>query len=277
MWNFFYWNPSPAVFSWNLPFVGRPILWYAVLVALGFFIASLLFLYLLRQDGDLRVRLYAKEIASDATFYLILGSILGARLFHLIFYENRAIWSSDPLLVFKVWEGGLASHGGVMGLLVSLFFLQRRYPFVSWFHLLDQLAIPAGVAAAFIRLGNFFNQEILGTYSELPWAVVFGAPIDGSMPIPRHPVQLYEAAFYLFVFFLLWFLRSALGLRKEGRIAGLALLLIFVFRYLIEFYKEEQSCWMLDPSCKMGQWLTFPLIGMGLWLILRRGKGCRLS
>ncbi len=262
---FFYWDPSRAVVPWNIPLLNRPILWYGFLFALGFLCAYGIVLHLLRQEKS---KVEAKKIADSLTFYVIMGTVIGARLFDVIFYENLDVIVHDPLSIFRVWEGGLASHGGALGIVVALILFQKRHKFCSWYRLLDLLALVAGLAGFFIRLGNFFNQEILGKPTDLPWAVTFGHPADGSFPVPRHPVQLYEAFFYLGVFILLWFLR---GRWKEGRTCGLFLVLVFTFRFFIEFLKEEQSWLFLESPfpLTMGQLLSIPFIIWGLWLLLR--------
>jgi len=132
------------------------------------------------------------------------------------------------------------------------------------------MSIPSALIAVCIRIGNFFNQEILGVPSNVPWAVIFGHPADGSKPVPRHPVQLYEAFFYLAVFGVLWLLRKKWSSWREGQLAGLFLSVIFSFRFLIEFFKEEQSWWLYGSPITMGQLLSLPFIAFGFYLFLRR-------
>jgi prolipoprotein diacylglyceryl transferase len=268
--NYLYWDPSKALIPWNLPILDRPLLWYGFLFALGFLLAYGILLILLRHETAKEVRANAKKIADNLTFYGILGTVIGARLFDVLFYENWNAILRDPWSVFKVWEGGLASHGGVFGILIALALFQKRHRFCSWVHLLDLLVLPAGIIAFFIRIGNFINQEILGKPTDMPWAVIFGHPADGSFPVPRHPVQLYEAFYYLAVFGILWFFRKRWSSWKEGRLAGLFLVVIFTFRLFIEFFKEEQSWWLYGSSATMGQLLSVPLIALGLYLMFRR-------
>jgi prolipoprotein diacylglyceryltransferase len=135
--------------------------------------------------------------------------------------------------------------------------------------------LPAAGAAFFIRIGNFINQEILGTPTTVPWAVVFGHPADGRASLPRHPVQLYEALFYLAMFVFLMVSRKKWRKWKEGRALGLFLALIFGFRFYIEFFKEEQSWHLAGSYLTMGQWLSIPFFLVGLILFLRR-KGSKI-
>lgn len=270
MLSYFYWDPSPSIFSWNIPILGRPVLWYGLFFALGIFLAYLSFVYLLKHEKSKAVRDHARGIADKLSTYLLIGILLGARLFDILFYENLSSFYKDPLFVFRIWEGGLSSHGAVIGLIVAALLFQRKYQHFSTLHLLDLLSIVAGIAAACIRVGNFFNQEILGTPSQLPWAILFGHPMDGTFPVPRHPVQLYESLFYLVLFGVMWRLNSRLHAWAAGRLCGLFLIAVFTFRFFIEYFKEEQSVWLHHSFLTMGQWLSLPLIVIGCLLFFRK-------
>lgn len=258
------------MFQFNLPFLGRPILWYGFLFALGFFIGYWILLYLLKHLPQNAVKTQAKIVAEKLTFYVIIGTIVGARLGDVLFYQSPAVYLSDPLSIIKVWEGGLASHGGAAGILTALWLFSRKYTMLPWSRWLDLVIIPTGVVGFFIRVGNFINQEILGTITTASWAVVFGHPADHSLPSPRHPVQLYEAFYYLALFFLLFWCFQKKKLR-DGQISGLFLILVFAFRFVIEFFKEEQSALMgTHFLCDMGQLLSLPFIVLGLYLWFRK-------
>ena len=214
----------------------------------------------------------ARLFCDRLSFYLLLGIVIGARLGHVVFYEdwlgNLAYFSH----LFHVWEGGLASHGALVGLIVAALLFCRRYgkdyPWISLRHLLDLLTLPALCSAVFIRLGNFVNQEVLGTATTLPWAVVFGNPVDGRAAIPRHPAQLYEALFYAVSFFVVarFFPK---GLFQRGRISGALFVLIFVFRFLIECLKCHQSEWLAPFPLTMGQLLSIPVVAYGVGLLIK--------
>ncbi len=223
----------------------------------------------------LKKRVFA--IAEKLFISMMLATIIGARLGHLVFYEHFSFYIHHPLLIFKTWEGGLASHGAALAILIALFsfcrWMKRRFSYsIDWRSLLDLMAIPTAFAAMCIRLGNFFNQEILGKSSSLPWAVVFGHPMDGGAPIARHPAQLYESIFYFFIFLFLTFLsRNPRFLLKKGKLIGLFLTCVFSFRFLIEFLKEEQSLLLKETSfLEMGQYLSLPFIILGLFLFFSR-------
>lgn len=264
-----YWDPKPEIFT--LPIVHWPILWYGALFALGFSVGFPIFVGILTRYLGKDQKKKAVAIADRLTVYMIVATVVGARLGHFLFYEKPSNYLSQPLNFFRVWEGGLASHGAAIAIILALILFSRRIsdtaPGLTWIRLLDFVAVPTAFAACCIRVGNFINQEILGTPTDLPWAVIFGHPADHSMPLPRHPVQIYEALFYLAVFFLLWRLSFRPSfLNKSGKLIGLFLILVFGFRFLIEFLKMEQSNLLpYGASLTMGQWLSIPAILAGIW------------
>ncbi len=226
----------------------------------------------------------AKDFAEKLIIYVIVATVVGARLGHLIFYENLSEYLANPITIFKTWEGGLASHGGVLAIIFSLWLFYRKsrkkHPDFSLFMLLDEIAIPTMLVASLIRLGNFFNQEILGTKTDLPWAVVFGHPADGSGVFPRHPAQLYECFFYLGIFVVLCVLwKRYSDVWQPGRFAGIAIFASFSFRFFIEFIKTGQSHWFDQPDTflLMGQLLSLPVVSIGLYLLVRKSKRVSLS
>jgi len=217
------------------------------------------------------VRQTAFFLIDRLCWYFVAGTIIGARLGYVFFYD-WAHFQANPLLIFKTWEGGLASHGAIIGLLIALFLyrwrISRWYPAIGFLQLLDICCIPAALAGFFIRIGNLMNQEILGTPTTLPWGVVFGHPADGSAPQPRHPVQLYEGLAYLFLFVLLMWVWKTRGDRlKPGRISGIMITLVFAARFVLEFFKAQQESVIGDSALQMGQYLSIPFIIVGLYLI----------
>lgn len=154
----------------------------------------------------------AANLSDRLFFYMILATIIGARLGHIFFYENWTNYLIHPIRILKTWEGGLASHGAGLAILFALaiyvYSIRKIRPKFTWVKILDLISAPVAFCGCFIRIGNFMNQEILGTASTLPWAVIFGHPADGSIPIPRHPAQLYEAIGYFFIFILLFLLQK---------------------------------------------------------------------
>lgn len=217
-------------------------------------------------------------LCDKLTVYVVIATIIGARLFHVFFYEKPSFYLSNPLKILYVWEGGLASHGAAIGIVLAIILFSYRYrsfrPKLDWLRVLDYVSLPALVAAFFIRLGNFTNQEILGTKTALPWAVIFGHPVDGGLPVARHPVSLYEALYYLLLFIILFPLAWKTSLlEKKGKLIGLFLIVVFTFRFFIEFLKEEQSELLNTVSTlTMGQYLSIPLVILGGYLLLRKNK-----
>lgn len=215
------------------------------------------------------------QLLADKVFlYGVIGTVVGARLGHILFYENLEYFLKHPLSIFKTWEGGLASHGGLLGVLLMLGLFSRSYkemfPKISFLRLCDFIALEIPFAAVFIRIGNFFNQEILGVRTQVPWAVIFGSPADGSLAYPRHPAQLYEALCYLVLFFIILQLKNSKEiLIKPGKLFGIFCIAASCLRFFVEFIKENQSVY--DGSfLNMGQWLTIPffLLGAGILFLV---------
>lgn len=209
------------------------------------------------------------KLAERLSMYVVIGTIVGARLGDVLFYQSPKDYVQDPLGIFRFWDGGLSSHGGVIGILISLWIfclkIRKKYPMLTWVAMLDLLSIPALLAGGFIRVGNFFNQEIAGKVTTVPWGVVFGRAADGLSAVARHPVQLYEAFFYFVFFGVLWWLRAHIPkVYRLGKTSGLFFMGTFTFRFLIEFVKSPQSELLSNGAIlNMGQILSIPLILVG--------------
>ena len=221
----------------------------------------------------------ARDFAEKLILYIIVATVLGARVGHILFYQNPMHYLANPLSILKTWEGGLASHGGIVAVLFSLWLFHRNnrklYPDFTLFMLLDSIAIPTMLVASLIRIGNFFNQEILGVETTMPWGIIFGHPADGGAIVARHPAQLYESLFYFSVFLTLLLLWQKYSHKWEpGRFAGAAIFSSFFFRFFIEFIKTRQSIWFDQGGSLllMGQVLSIPLTLIGAFLILRKRK-----
>jgi phosphatidylglycerol:prolipoprotein diacylglycerol transferase len=215
------------------------------------------------------------------TWFVVLGTLIGARLGDVFFYD-WPYFKEHLLEIFMVWKGGLASHGGVVGVLIGVYlysrFVLKSFPEITFIELLDMMVVPSGLAACFIRIGNFFNQEILGPPTTMPWGIVFGDPVDGYPSLPRHPAQLYEALTYFVIFatmMLLWKKRGAA--LKPGIISGLFFTALFGFRFCIEFIKEPQSQLIDESFLMMGQYLSIPFVLMGIGLIMYGNRIYRKS
>jgi prolipoprotein diacylglyceryl transferase len=209
------------------------------------------------------------QLAEQITFYVCVGAIVGARLGDVLFYQNWEEIARHPLSIIAVWEGGLSSHGGAVGILIALYLFAKKRKIPFW-TAVDFTVIPVAIAAICIRIGNFFNQEILGVPTTLPWGVLFLHPADGGPIVPRHPAQLYEAiAYFCVAIILLGYWHRGLPFRKSGKMTGLFLILVFSFRFLVEFVKVEQSV-HASSFLTMGQWLSIPFILLGTWLFFKR-------
>jgi prolipoprotein diacylglyceryl transferase len=211
-------------------------------------------------------------------WWIVIGTVVGARLGHVFFYDWTH-YQRNLVDILKVWEGGLASHGGTIGVVLAIYLYSRRhrekFPELSFLALSDLLSIPVAFAVIFIRLGNFVNQEILGTPSFVPWAVVFGHPADGTVPVPRHPVQLYEAIAYFLTFLLLTTLwKFKKGILTEGLYTGIFFICVFGSRFFLEFFKATQSSQLLDGGfLQAGQILSLPFVAFGVLLICWSHRG----
>lgn len=268
-----YWNPPREAFT--VPIIDRPIMWYGIFFVTGLIMGYYLVIPIIKQKLDQNHYPNTKEnsvyIADRIIWYTIIGMLIGARLGEVFFYD-WPYYRNHPMDIIKVWDGGLASHGGTLGVLIAFYFLHRmirtKFPNISFISLIDMISIPTGLVCFFIRIGNFFNQEILGNETTVPWAIIFGHPIDGSIPAPRHPAQLYEGLTYLAIFIGLYTLWRLKGLNlKDGIYSGLLFIGIFGSRFIIEFWKTPLSNVIDESTLHMGQYLSIPFIILGFMLL----------
>lgn len=257
------WNVTPEIFP-GFEFLR----WYGLCWVIGLLLGIRL----------LRNRIGREEVSIDIeklTIYMIVGIMIGARLGHILFYEPQFYWENpEALLPFRLnpfeYTGiqGLASHGGVIGTAIALFLFCRKTGH-RFLYVIDRLVIPGSILAVFIRIGNFMNSEILGAPSDAPWAVVF-THIDNT---PRHPSQLYEAFFYLLIFFVLVRLQKSSRISsREGALFGAGLGLVFLMRFVIEFLKENQVAFESNMPLNMGQLLSIPMVLLGAYFLFRTPK-----
>lgn len=276
---FFYWDPDPVLFF--IPGLNHPVTWYGLCFALGFlgsyFAVRWVFAGRFAAQGMKldKARLEATALTESLSWYIVIGLIVGARLGHVFFYDWPS-FRAHPGEIVMVWKGGLASHGGMVGMLAAaaLFRLRmrRKWPGTGYLALLDAIAVAAPLPAAMIRFGNFINQEIVGVKTDRPWAVLFGHAADGSLPAPRHPVQLYESFFYLALFAVMALLfRRRPASVGNGRLTGLLLVVVSCFRFGVEWLKAPQGMVLPDAfPLSMGQLLSVPFVILGAFLLFRR-------
>lgn len=239
--------------------------WYGLLFASGFLAG----LFIVKKMFQVEK---APEAWLDKAFiYIVLGAVVGARLGHVFFYD-WADYSQRPWDIVKIWEGGLASHGGAIGILIALWIFSQRVSKKSMLWILDKVVVPTALAGCFIRLGNLMNSEILGKPTDVAWAFDFVRDRD-SAGIPKHPVQLYESISYLVSFFILyWAYWKKETWKKPGLTFGIFLVLIFGFRILWEFFKESQGGeieTLFNNALSTGQWLSIPFVLLGIYYIFR--------
>lgn len=272
------WDPDRNLFV--VPYVNHPVTWYGFLFAIGFLVGFFLIRKMFTEFLDnpnrptSETRLEAVQLTDRLAILVGFGAILGARLGHVFFYD-WSYYKAHPLSILKIWEGGLASHGGVMGAMAALIIFvllsRRQAPQLNFLAVLDAIVIPAAFAGGCIRIGNFINQEISGTPTSLPWGVTFLHPLGGIPGVPVHPVQIYESVFYFLVFLFLMFLwrrnKKTLGL---GELSGWFFFLVFGFRFVIEYLKMPQNeVFDVKGWFTMGQLLSIPFIIIGALLLIR--------
>ncbi|WP_338794180.1 prolipoprotein diacylglyceryl transferase [Bernardetia sp. MNP-M8] len=254
------WDVSPEIWQWK--FIN--LRWYGLLFATGFIIGYFIFSKIYKIEGK------PQEDLETLLTYMVIATVVGSRLGHCLFYDP-VYYLSNPLEILKIWKGGLASHGGTIGLLVALFLYSRKHPDQPYLWLLDRIVIPIALAGAFIRLGNLMNSEIYGGVTDLPWGFIF---LQNGETLPKHPTQLYEAGSYilLFIYLMVSYLQTK-RYTPRGRIFGQFLILLFGARFFIEFVKNVQEAWEIDMvasyGINMGQLLSIPFVVVGTYFFVR--------
>lgn len=262
------WEPSATLFK-----IG----------SFGIHYYSLMFVIAFSLGFNIMKKMYQKEKVSiesleSMLFYIVIATLLGARLGHVFFYD----WAyyqdhlMEILLPIASKPGGgfafvgfrgLASHGAAIGILLGIILYQRNYPYKPLAWILDRLIIPTTLGGAFVRIGNFFNSEIVGDFTGNNFGVVF---VNRGESLPRHPAQLYEAILYFALFFFLRYLYRK-GLRqKDGFLVGVFMTALFSIRFIVEYVKASQGGFeTFLPALSTGQWLSLPLIIAGLFVMYR--------
>jgi len=269
------WTADKVAFT--IPFIHWEVRWYGLAFALGFALGYWIVSNMWKHE-KLNIVWFDK-----LSIYVFFGTVIGARLGHCLFYgphfdsidpqTGRIIegYLSHPFNMIKVWEGGLASHGGTLGIIIAIYIYSKKVTRKNMLWTLDRLAVPIGFVAALIRLGNLMNHEVYGHPTTVPWGFNFYKSQEWHFPpingLPCHPTQIYEAICYLITGFVcLWLYWKKDAYKRQGLILGIFFIGIFLSRFFIEFYKNVQedfeSGWLLD----MGQLLSIPFILAGIWL-----------
>ena len=280
----FNWSPSETLFEIGGFGIHVYSLMFVIAFLLGYRICKKIFL----MEG------INQKYLEPLFMFMVISTLLGARLGDVIFYswdyyQNHLIEILLPIrenpskdIMFGIVKGyefigfrGLASHGASIGIILGLFLFQKKFKIKSFLWLLDRLTIPISLGAFFVRIGNFFNSEIVGKYTGSNFGVVFE---NRGEILPRHPAQLYEAIGYLFLFILLRKLYKTNLREKDGIFLGVFFLVLFGVRFLVEFVKESQGgIEKFLPNLSTGQWLSIPFIFLGLVIIILKFRKKKLS
>ncbi|WP_106831406.1 prolipoprotein diacylglyceryl transferase [Parabacteroides pacaensis] len=260
------WTADPTLFHLG-PLQVR---WYGLMFAIGFLIGYRIVEKMWKKE-DL-----PSPWLDKLFIYTILGTVIGARLGHCLFY-SPGYYLANPVEILKIWEGGLASHGGTLGIIIAIYFYSKRVTHKSMLWTFDRLVVPTGLVAAMIRFGNLMNHEIYGHATDLPWGFRFIENISawkkGAEPIfslPSHPTQLYEGICYLITFAVcMWLYWKKDAYKKEGLIFGVFMIGIFLSRFFIEFLKNNQEEFEANMVLNMGQLLSIPFVLAGVWFVVR--------
>ena len=277
------WDVNPWLVRFSDSFGVR---WYGLLFACAFLFGYLIFQHFFKKEG------LSIELLDKLTLYIALGTVIGARLGHCLFYDAE-YYLKNPIEILLIWRGGLASHGAALGILTGLFLFVRKYKF-SFLWLIDRISIVTALGGACIRLGNLMNSEIYGKPTSLPWGfrfirdrsrVNFYDPHTGELlgkHLPCHPTQLYEALSYILIFVVLFYVVRKYGDKlKEGILFSWFLISLFTARFFIEYLKFEQSEFEINMisniNMNMGQLLSLPFIALGIILLFVLSRHGRYS
>lgn len=249
------WDVSPVIFSLG----SVSVRWYGLFWALSFYIGYEIISRIFKKEG------VPAQNADKLLIYMALGSVIGARLGHCFFYDFN-YFINNPIEIFKIWQGGLASHGGAIGILIALYFYQKKVGVISYVWLLDRLVIPIALGAFFIRMGNLMNSEIYGYETSLPWGFIF---VRAGETVAKHPTQFYEGIPYLLLFLLLgWLYLKKRPILPPAFLLSLFAIVMFSVRFLVEFVKLDQSPFEAGMVLNMGQILSLPILIAGIVVMI---------
>ena len=263
MLSFITWDANPTIISWPVT-----IRWYGLMFAIGFWIGFNIVARMFRHEGA------PERWLGTLLLYVGVGTVVGARLGHVFFYAWD-YYSQHPVEILYTWEGGLASHGGAIGVILAVIlfsiFVSKRSPMWTF----DRLVIAIALVGGLIRFGNLMNSEIYGHPTDMPWGFIF---VRNGETLPAHPTQIYEALCYFALFgLLMWMYWRKNAQERPGLIFGTFLVGIFMPRFLIEYVKNVQEPWEADMVLNMGQLLSIPFVLLGIFLIVRAYMRPRLA
>ena len=247
------WRADPAAFI--IPGIGWEVRWYGLAFAIGFALGLWIVSKIWKHEK------LNNDWLDKLFIYVFVGTVVGARLGHCLFYEPE-YYLANPVEILKIWRGGLASHGGTLGILIAIYIYSKRVTRKSMLWTLDRLVVPVGFVAALIRFANLMNSEIYGHTTTLPWGLVFERNRE---TLPKHPTQIYEALYYALTYLTLRFVyRKSDNRPRPFLIFGMFLIMVFLFRFCIEFIKNPQEDFEQNMMFNMGQLLSAPFIILGI-------------
>lgn len=260
MLDFITWNVSPTLFDGFIT-----IRWYSLMFVIGFTVGYEIVARMFKHEGA------PEKWLSILLIYVVIATIVGARLGHVFFYDWD-VYKADPIKILYVWEGGLASHGGTIAIILAVIlfsiFVTKRNPLWTF----DRLVVAIALVGGLIRIGNLFNSEIYGTPTTLPWGFMFVRSREWHMlyeGLPVHPTQIYEALCYFLLFgLLMWMYWKKNAEDRPGLILGVFFIGIFLPRFIIEFIKNDQVAREATMTLNIGQQLSIPFILLGVFLII---------
>ena len=267
------WDAAPVLFAvdgytlFGINFGPFEIRWYGLLFAAGFLIGMLILTHIFRKEGK------PQEDLDALLIYMVISTVLGARIGHYLFYEPEVLFR-NPLEVILPPYRGLASHGATIGILTALWLYSRRKSSQltgqTFLWTTDRIVIVVALAGACIRMGNLMNHEIVGLPTTVPWGFIFKYNNEFPVGVPRHPAQLYESLSCLLLFFILLAIWNKLKERTpRGMLLGIFLIWVFGLRFFYEYLKENQVAFENTLPLNMGQILSIPAVLVGVYLVIK--------
>lgn len=254
-----FWDMDPVFFSLG----SLEVRYYGLTWALAFGISMVLFTDFVKREG------YPTKMFDSIFWFATLSTVIGARLGHCLFYEPGH-YLTHPIEILNLRQGGMASHGAAVGLLVGLYIFSKKNK-MPYIWSLDRIMVAVAISGAMIRFGNLFNSEIYGVETSMPWGFIFA---NRGESVAKHPTQIYEALCYLVTFgAMLWmYYKTNLSRKHPGFMFGFGVAAIFAARFFIEYIKNPQEAFEQNMSLLMGQWLSIPFVLLGVILMVKSFK-----
>ncbi len=266
--SFIDWKADPVAFT--IPGIDWEVRWYGLAFAFGFIIGLWIVSKIWKHEK------LNNDWLDKLFIYVFIGTVVGARLGHCLFYDP-GYYLANPVEILKIWKGGLASHGGTLGILIAIYIYSKKVTHKNMLWTLDRLVVPVGFVAALIRFANLMNSEIYGHPTTMPWGFNFYNSKEWYLPpinsLPCHPTQIYEAVCYIITGLVcMWLYWKKDAVKRQGLIFGVFFIGIFFSRFVIEFFKNVQEDFEANWLFNMGQLLSIPFILAGIWFVYKALK-----